>query len=108
MSTTNETTLKQPIFTKKDLVTLIGPLLLEQILTVMMGVMDTFMVSGVGESAVSSVSLVDSLNILILQILSALATGGAVVCGQYLGRKDNKGAKKCAAQLYFVQVGSGY
>ena len=99
---TNETTEKQPIFTKKDLITLISPLVIEQILTVTMGLADTYMVSGVGEAAVSSVSLVDSLNILILQILSALATGGAVVCGQYLGRKDNKGAKKCAAQLYFV------
>lgn len=59
------------------------------------------MVAGVGEAAVSSVSLVDSLNILILQILSALATGGAVVCGQYLGRRDEKRAKKmCSAAVF--------
>ena len=102
MSTTNETTTKQPIFTRKDLIALISPLVVEQILTVTMGLADTYMEAGVGEAAVSSVSLVDSLNILILQILSALATGGAVVCGQYLGRRDEKRAKKCAAQLYFV------
>lgn len=102
MTTTNNTAENQLIFTKKDLITLISPLVIEQILTVTMGLADTYMVSGVGEAAVSSVSLVDSLNILILQILAALATGGAVVCGQYLGRKDEKRAKKCAAQLYFV------
>ncbi|MBO5153132.1 MAG: hypothetical protein J6C00_02115 [Eubacterium sp.] len=82
--------------------------MIEQILTVTMGLADTYMVSGVGEAAVSSVSLVDSLNILILQILSALATGGAVVCGQYLGSKDNKGAKKCVTQLCSIEWrGSG-
>ena len=67
-----------PLFTRRALFTLIWPLLLEQALSVTMGMADTLMVAGVGEAAVSSVSLVDSLNILIIQILSALATGGAV------------------------------
>ena len=65
-----------PLFTRRALFTLIWPLLLEQTLSVTMGMADTLMVAGVGEAAVSSVSLVDSLNILIIQILSALATGG--------------------------------
>ncbi len=90
------------LFTKKQLVTLIWPLLLEQFLTMTMGLADTYMVSGVSEAAMSSVSLVDQLNILIFQILSALAVGGAVVSSQYLGRKDTKQAGKCAAQLYSV------
>ena len=68
-----------PLFTRRALFTLIWPLLLEQTLSVTMGMADTLMVAGVGEAAVSSVSLVDSLNILIIQILSALATGGAVI-----------------------------
>ena len=74
----------------------------EQFLSVSMGMADTLMVSGVGEAAVSSVSLVDSLNILIIQILSALATGGAVISSQYLGRRDGEKAAKSAAQLYTV------
>ena len=67
------------MFTNAQLKALLLPLLLEQFLSVSMGLADTVMVSGVGEAAVSSVSLVDSLNVLIIQILSALATGGAVV-----------------------------
>lgn len=91
-----------PMFTRRALFTLIWPLLLEQTLSVTMGMADTLMVSGVGEAAVSSVSLVDSLNILIIQILSALATGGAVIASQYLGRKDTENAGRSAAQLYSV------
>ena len=91
-----------PLFTRRALFTLIWPLLLEQTLSVTMGMADTLMVAGVGEAAVSSVSLVDSLNILIIQILSALATGGAVTASQYLGRRDEENASRSAAQLYSV------
>ena len=91
-----------PLFTRASLVALIWPLLLEQTLSVTMGMADTLMVAGVGEAAVSSVSLVDSLNILIIQILAALATGGAVVASQYLGRQDTANAQRSAAQLYSV------
>lgn len=90
------------LFTRAQLVTLIWPLLLEQFLSVSMGFADTFMVSGVSEAAVSSVSLVDSINVLILQILSALATGGAVISSQYLGQKDTESARCSAAQLYSI------
>lgn len=92
----------KPVFTRQQLVNLIWPLLLEQFLSVSMGFADTFMVASVSEAAVSSVSLVDSLNVLIIQILSALASGGAVIASQYLGRKDAQSARKSAAQLYCV------
>ena len=83
---------KAPLFTRSALVALIWPLFLEQTLSVTMGMADTLMVAGVGEAAVSSVSLVDSLNILIIQILAALATG----------RRDQESAQRSAAQLYSV------
>ncbi len=92
----------KPFFTRQQLVKLIWPLLLEQFLAVTMGLADTFMVSSVGEAAVSSVSLVDTLNVLVLQILAALASGGAVVVSQYAGQKNTASMKKCAAQLYSV------
>ena len=97
-----ETKSVNAMFTRRQLVSLIWPLLLEQLLSVSMGFADTFMVAGVSEAAVSSVSLVDSINILIIQILSALASGGAVVASQYLGRKDAESARSSAAQLFCV------
>ena len=75
------------MFTKKDLVRLLAPLIVEQILAVLVGMVDVVMVAAVGEAAVSGVSLVDSINMLIIQMLAALATGGAVVSAQFVGRK---------------------
>ena len=91
-------------FSRKDLLMLIWPLLIEQLLSVAMGFVDTLMVSGVGEEAVSAVGLVDALNNLLIQLFAALAAGGAVVCSQYLGRKDRDNAKKAAGQLYFIII----
>lgn len=78
---------------------LLLPLLAEQLLGVSMGFADTLMVSSVGEAAISGVSLVDRLNLLILQVLMALSTGGAVIVSQYLGRNDTRSAAQSAAQL---------
>lgn len=57
------------------------------------------MISGSGEAAVSGVSLVDTVNILLINIFAALATGGAVVAGHYLGEKNKKLACRAAVQL---------
>ena len=72
------TTTTKPLFTRKQLIALLLPLIAEQALSVTIGLADTLMVSSVGEAAVSGVSLVDSFNVLMIQLLSALATGGAV------------------------------
>ena len=86
-------------FTGKALVALILPLIAEQFLAVLVGMADTVMVSGVGESAVAAISTVDSINILFIQLFSAMSAGGAVVAAQYLGRKDHKNACQAARQL---------
>lgn len=78
------------MFTRKDLTKLLAPLIVEQILAVLVGMVDVMMVAAVGEAAVSGVSLVDSISVLIIQILAALATGGAVVSAQYLGKSNRK------------------
>ena len=80
-------------------------MVIEQLLAVFVGMADSIMVANVGEAAVSGVSLVDNIMILIINIFAALATGGAVVAGQYIGRKDEKSACKAATQLvWFVSL----
>lgn len=90
------------LFTKADLKRLLIPLLLEQLLAVTIGMADTMMVSGVGEAAVSGVSLVDSVNVVLINLFSALATGGAVLVSQYIGRKEPENAGLAAKQLIYV------
>ena len=100
MSTTQKPI--NPLFTRQALVALLLPLIAEQALSVTIGLADTLMVSSVGEAAVSGVSLVDSFNTLMIQVMSALATGGAVVTSQYIGHREPKNAKAAAAQILFV------
>lgn len=94
----------KPLFTREELKKLIIPLILEQLLAISIGMSDTLMVSACGEAAVSGVSLVDSISVLLIQILSALATGGAVVCSQYLGKKMPEKARLSAGQLMFIML----
>lgn len=90
------------MFSKKDLRRLIVPLIIEQALALTIGMADTMMVSSCGESAVSGISLVDSINQLLIAVFSALATGGSVVTAQYLGRKEKEMACKSARQLVYA------
>ncbi len=87
------------LFSRKDLQKLIIPLVIEQLLAILVGLADTIMIASAGEAAVSGVSLVDNVNILIINVFAALATGGAVVAGHCLGGKDEEGACKAAWQL---------
>lgn len=90
---------KKITFTNKQLAAIIIPLIIEQILSVTIGMADTLMVARVGEEAVSGVSLVDSINILLTNIFLAFATGGAVVAAQALGEKNPAKARHAGSQL---------
>ncbi len=90
------------IFSNADLRKLLIPLIVEQLLNSLMGTIDSIMVSNVGSGAITAVSLVDSINILIIQLFTALAAGGAIVCSHYVGSKNDKAARGAAKQLVLV------
>ena len=86
-------------FSGKDLQKMIVPLFLEQLLVMLVGIADTLVVSYAGEAAVSGVSLVNQFNTIFIYLFTALASGGAVVISQYIGRKDSESAGRSASQL---------
>ena len=92
------------LFDNKYLRALIIPLLIETLLSVTIGMMDTIMVATEGEHAVSGVSLVDSVSNLFVFLFSAFSTGGAVIASQYLGKKDRKAACYSAKQLLYLSA----
>ena len=95
---------KNRIFLNKDLFKLFLPLVIEQGLEYIVGMADSIMVAQVGEAAVSGVSLVDFIMALLISIFAALATGGAVIAGQYFGKKDISKAKETGRQLLKISV----
>ena len=86
-------------FTSRDLRRLVVPLVIEQLLAITVGLLDSVMVSQVGEAAISAVSLVDTVNVLLVGAFAALATGGAAIAGQYLGRGERDKAGHAGEQL---------
>ena len=96
---------KKLLFSNRDLVNLIIPLIVEQLLAMLVGLADSIMIANVGESAVSGVSLVDGCIMLLINAFTALATGGAVVAGQWLGSEDRERASESAHQLiWFITI----
>ena len=87
------------LFTNRQLVALMWPLLLEQFLAITVGLADSLMVATVGDAAISAVSLVDSISNLMIYIFSAMATGGAAVAGQYIGQRQKEDACHAGQQL---------
>ena len=93
---------QQHMFTNRMIRNLLIPVVLEQLLNSIMRTADTMMVSNVGSAAISAVSLVDSINVLVIQAFSALAAGGAIVCAQYIGQRNKEKANESARQVLFI------
>ena len=92
------------MFTDRDLRNLIVPLFVEQFLLMLVGLVDTFVVSYVGEAAVSGVSLVNSFNTVLIFLFTALASGGAVIIIQYIGSQNQTRASMAAGQLLMISA----
>ena len=93
---------QQHMFSNRMICSLLIPVVLEQLLNSIMGTADTMMVSNVGSAAISAVSLVDSINVLVIQAFSALAAGGAIICAQYIGQRSKEKANESARQVLFI------
>lgn len=87
------------LYPPKAMFALLVPIVVEQLLNSFMGMADTMMVSNVGSDAISAVSLVDSINNLVIQVFAALASGAAIICSQYLGSGSREGCNKAARQV---------
>ena len=96
------------LFSNKRLIKLIIPLVIEQGLTILVGMADGVMVSSVGEAAISGVSLVDMINAVILVLFAALATGGSVVTSQFLGARNQEKAQRSVGQLFIMALILGF
>ncbi len=90
---------KHVLFDNKTLFWLLLPIIIEQFLNSLMGMVDTMMVSTVGSYAISAVSLVDSINNLVIQIFAAMAAGAVIVCSQYIGSGNKKESSTTAGQV---------
>lgn len=99
-----ENTAPAPLFTSRQLKKLILPLVVEQFLAMTIGMADTMMVTTCGDAVVSGISLVDSINLLLIQVFAALATGGAVLASQYLGRQEPHKGRQAAKQLVYASA----
>lgn len=86
------------LFDNRALFWLLLPIIIEQFLNSLMGMVDTMMVSTVGSEAISAVSLVDSINNPVIQIFSAMASGATIICSQYIGSGDKKESNRAAGQ----------
>lgn len=93
------------LFSKRDLMKIILPLIIQQVLSVTIGTADSMMVSHAGEAAVSGVSLVNTLDVLLVLVFTSLVSGGSVVVSQALGRKAPDEARAAAKQLLYVAAG---
>lgn len=92
------------LFSNQTLKRMIFPLFMEQLLLMFVGLADTYVVSFVGEAAVSGVSLVNSFNTIFIFLFTALASGGAVVVSQYIGRKRLQEASESISQLLMISI----
>lgn len=90
---------KNILFDNRTLFWLLLPIIIEQLLNSLMGMVDTMMVSTVGSEAISAVALVDSINNLVIQIFSAMAAGAAIICSQYIGGGNRKESSRAAGQV---------
>ena len=104
MSENNRDVSNSPLFSNKDLKAMIVPLFFEQLLVLLVGIVDTFMISSAGEAAVSGVSLVNNFSAIFMFLFTALSSGGAVIVSQYIGSGQKPESREAAGQLLMIST----
>ena len=89
----------------KKLLRLFWPIMVEQALTILVGMVSTILVSNVGDYAVAGVNLVDTINQMIIIFFNALAAGATVMVAQHIGAGRTRQAGETAAQSMVLVVG---
>ena len=92
----------QLLFSNSALLKILIPLLIQQVLNVLVGTVDSMMVSSAGEAAVSGVSLINTLDTLLIIFFTAMVSGGAVVVSQALGKKHGSDVSEASKQLLYI------
>ena len=93
---------KDMLFSRREIAKIIWPLLLQNLLAIAIGMADSMMVSNKGEAAFAGVSLVSSLDVVLIVLFSSLTAGGSVVLAQAIGRGDRQKACDAATQLLYI------
>ena len=98
---------RQRLFSNKQLLALVIPIFMEQMLGILVGLVDGLMVSSVGEAAISGVSLVGNVSTVLLNLATSLAAGGAIVASQFLGAGKKRDCQRAMGHLLTMTVGAG-
>ena len=90
------------LFSNKALVKMMIPLMIQQMLNMTVGMVNSIMVSHAGDAAVSGVSLVNTMDGMLIIFFTALVSGGAVILSQAVGKGDTKSISDAAKQLMYA------
>lgn len=91
--------LGSPQFTSRQILGMLGPLVLDQFFILAINTLTTSMVSASGQDSVSATSLVNPLTLLVMGFLSAISSGGSVVVARYKGAGNADGLRRAGGQV---------
>lgn len=96
-----------PASPKPNLLAIAWPIFVEQGLRILIGTVDTFMVSHISDGAVAGLGVSNQIVILFLIVFNFIGIGSSVVITHYLGGRDRAGADQIATTAIAVNTWIG-
>lgn len=93
-----------PVNMRKRVLGLAGPVIGENLLETLLGIIDTLLVAGLGAVAIAGVGSALQVMFFLISALSALAVGSSVLVAQAFGASDTARASKLARQSLLWSV----